>query len=333
MIPPVTMPHSRSFASAAFAFFLATAADAGAQPIETPVEATGPTGTLRGTMAGPSPEPNGPVVLIVPGSGPTDRDGNNPLGIRASTYRMLAEELAERGIVSVRIDKRGMFGSADAAADPNDITIAGYAADVRAWTVAIRRRTGARCVWLAGHSEGGLVVSVAGRSDANACGLVLMAAPGRPMGEILRRQLAANLANAPILDEASNLISDLEAGRTVDMSGRHAALQGLFHPNVQPFLIDLFSYRPAAVLRAYRRPVLILQGTSDLQIWLDDGRTLAAALPGAELVELDGVNHVLKPAPADDREANVATYTDASLPLAAGVAETIAAFVHRHMQE
>ena len=65
-------------------------------------------------------------MLIVPGSGPTDRDGNNPMGVAAAPYRMLAEALAARGIGSVRIDKRGMFASAGAAADPNAVTIGDY---------------------------------------------------------------------------------------------------------------------------------------------------------------------------------------------------------------
>ena len=81
--------------------------------------APGPMGLLKGTLTLPSehgPLPNKtPVFLIVPGSGPTDRDGNSPLGIAAAPYRLLAEALAKRGYPSVRIDKRGMFGSEGAS--------------------------------------------------------------------------------------------------------------------------------------------------------------------------------------------------------------------------
>src|SRR5262245_15965848 len=127
-----------------------------AQTIQIP----GPEGSLAGTLLAPG-TPSAPVVLIIPGSGPTDRDGNGPAGLMASTYRLLAEGLVTRGIASVRIDKRGLFGSRAAVTDPNSVTIDDYAADVRAWVSAIRDRTGAPCVWVLGHSEGGLVALVA----------------------------------------------------------------------------------------------------------------------------------------------------------------------------
>jgi uncharacterized protein len=78
---------------------------------------------------------------------------------------LLAEGLAERGIGSVRIDKRRMFASSAAVADANAVTIDDYVADVGAWIGVIRKETGVSCVWLLGHSEGGLVV-LAGRAEA-----------------------------------------------------------------------------------------------------------------------------------------------------------------------
>lgn len=71
-------------------------------------------------------------MLIIPGSGPTDRDGNNLLGVKASTYRLLAHELAAKGVSSVRIDKRGMFASAAAVPDANAVTMKDYVRDTNA---------------------------------------------------------------------------------------------------------------------------------------------------------------------------------------------------------
>ncbi len=119
------------------------------------ITATGATGTLAGSVMR-SGRVGAPVLLLVPGSGPTDRDGNNPLGVRAQPYRLLAEALAANGVDTVRIDKRGMFGSRDAG-DPNAVTLADYVADVKAWLNAIRAKLGDMPVWLAGHSEGGVV--------------------------------------------------------------------------------------------------------------------------------------------------------------------------------
>ena len=304
----------------------ANAACAASNPNEAPIEVAGPSGLLRGTMLAPPGGPKAPVVLILPGSGPTDRNGDNPLGVKAAPYRLLAEALAAQGVTSARIDKRGLFGSAGAVANPNNVTIADYAADAHAWAAELRRRTGAPCVWLAGHSEGSLIALAAAQNPSDICGLVLLSGAGRPLADIVREQLKANPANAPVLGQALPAIAKLEAGQHVDVTGMHPALLALFNPAVQDFLIDQMRYDPAKLLAAYKGPVFVVQGASDLQVSMADAERLAAARPGVQLLKLEGVNHVLKVAPRD-RAANVATYADPSLPLAPGIAEPIAAFV------
>lgn len=307
---------------------LAAAAPVATQPapVESAVEARGPGGPLKGTMLAPAGRPRA-TILIVPGSGPTDRDGNNPMGLRAAPYRLLAEALAARGIATVRIDKRGMFASAAAIPDANNVTIADYAGDVHLWVKAIRARTGARCLWVLGHSEGGLVALAAAQDPADLCGLVLVAAPGRKLGDVIREQLRANPANAPILDQAFAALDSLEAGRRVDTAAMNPALMPLFAPRVQGFAISLLSYDPAVLARALRGPVLIVQGERDLQVSVADARRLAAADTRANLVLLPDANHVLKAVASDDRAANFATYADPSLPLAPGLVDAIAGFV------
>jgi pimeloyl-ACP methyl ester carboxylesterase len=307
---------------------VAAAAPAASNPVETPIEAPGPSGPLKGTMLAPEAG-GGPVVLIIPGSGPTDRDGNSPAGITAASYRLLAEGLAAHGVTSVRIDKRGMFGSTAATPDANAVTIDDYAADVQAWTRIIRQRTKRNCVWLLGHSEGGLVAMAAAK-NTDVCGLLLVAAPGRPLGEILREQLKANPANAPLLDQALPAIDALEAGKRVDTSGMPAALMGLFRPAVQGFLINALSYNPTHLLAGYAKPVLILQGQRDRQVREADARALKGADPAATLVLLPDVNHVLKSVATDDIRANIATYGDSSLPLAPRVVESLVDFLKLH---
>jgi pimeloyl-ACP methyl ester carboxylesterase len=294
--------------------------------IETFIEAPGPMGPLKGTMLAPTSE-HGSVVIIIPGSGPTDRDGNSPLGVKASTYRLLAEGLAARGVTTIRVDKRGMFASAAATPDPNAVTIADYAMDVRAWVTVIRERTGALCIWLMGHSEGGLVAMAAATGQENVCGLVLISTAGRPLGEVLRGQLKANPANAPLLNQGLPAIGALERGKRVDTTSMHPALLGLFRPQVQGFLISAFSYDPAALLASYPKPVLILQGQRDIQMHEQDAHMLKQADPQATLVIIPGVNHVLKSVTSDDISANIATYADPGLPLAPGVVDAICDFL------
>ncbi len=149
--------------------------------------APGPLGELKGTLT--RADPAAPVVLIIPGSGPTDRDGNSPLGISAAPYRLLADGLAANGVSSVRIDKRGLFGSSEAVPDANAVTIGDYVDDTHAWIRAIRKSTEADCVWVLGHSEGGLVALAAAQQEQLICGIILVAAPGRLLGDVIKEQL------------------------------------------------------------------------------------------------------------------------------------------------
>lgn len=305
----------------------ATSPAAAASPEQTFVEAPGPAGPLKGTMLS-SGTASGPVVLIIPGSGPVDRDGNSLAGLKAATYRLLAEGLAAKGIATVRIDKRGMFASRAAVPDGNAVTMSDYATDIHSWTVAIRQKTGAQCVWLLGHSEGALVALVTVKDATDICGLVLVAAAGRPLGEVLREQLRSNPANAPLLDEALRAIDALEAGKRVDATNISPALQPLFRPQVQGFLISAFSYDPVSLLAGITKPVLILQGERDIQVSKQDALRLKEANPNARLVLLPDVNHILKSVTSTERAANIATYSDPSLPLAPGVVDAIMQFVN-----
>ena len=298
---------------------------AAAAPAGRPLTAPGPLAPLSATLLDAGKR--APVVVIIPGSGPTDRDGNNPLGVTAASYRLLAEALAKRGMTTVRIDKRGMFGSKAAVADGNGVTIADYAADAHAWAKAARAATGAKCVWLLGHSEGSLVALAAGQDRRDLCGVISVSGMGRKLGAVLRDQLSANPANAPILAPALAAIASLEQGQRVDGKTLPAPLQPLFGEAVQPYLINFMAQDPARLAGSLKLPLLIVQGERDLQVKVTEAKLLAAAQPKARLVLVPGVNHVLKFVATDDPAANFATYADPSLPVSTGVVDAIAAFV------
>ncbi len=292
--------------------------------------APGPQGPLKGSWTGPEGA-KVPVVLMIPGSGPTDRDGNSPRGLKAASLRLLAEGLAAKGIASVRIDKRGMFASAGAVPDANKVTIDDYAADTRAWIAAIRAKTGAPCVWVLGHSEGGVVaLDTAAARPADLCGIIAVSTPGRPLGKVMRAQFHANPANAPLLADADRAIDALEAGRTIPAASLTPPLPMIFADAVQPFLINAFTKDPAKLAAAATKPLLIVQGEADLQVTVEDARTLKAAQPKATLVLLPGVNHVLKTVEGGGQGANIATYADPNLPIASGVVTAVADFIMDH---
>ncbi len=309
-------------------FLLLSSIPANAVPglVESYLQAPGPKGALKGTMLAPE-KAKGPAGLIIPGSGPTDRDGNNPLGIKGAPYRLLAEGLAAKGIATVRIDKRGMFASRRAIADPNAVTIADYAADVHNWIKVVRAETGDICVWVAGHSEGGLVALASSRSPDDICGLILLASPGRPVGDVLREQAKANLAGTPFLNQALSGIGTLEQGRHVDARGMHPALLQLFRPDIQGFLISMLATDPAALAANFHKPVLIMQGERDIQVSVSDAEHLKQAAPQAKLVLLPDANHILKTVSSTSQAAAMVAYAKPNLPLAPGVVDEIAGFI------
>jgi len=309
------------------AFALAAAIQSGTPtlPVQTDIDASGPAGPLRGTLLAPAP--NGvPVILIVPGSGPIDRNGNGP-GLRTSTYKLLAEGLSTRGVATVRIDKRGMNGSASAVPDADAVTIDDYANDVHSWVAAIRKRTGASCVWVSGHSEGGLVALVAGQNSSDICGLILIATPGRPLGEVIREQLQSNLADARMLDNALSVLDVLEAGQRVDASRIDPALMPLFRPQVQGLLMSELSVDPARLIATYNKPVLIMQGQRDVQVKPRDAKRLKYADPHAELILLPDTNHFLKAVIRGESSEKPSSNINADLPLENNVIDAIHDFV------
>ncbi len=292
--------------------------------IAEPVQIPGPQGPLEAEMIAVDGAAH--AVVIIPGSGPTDRDGNAPpMGLKSNTYKLLAEELAASGVASLRIDKRGFYGSAAAISDPNAVTIAAYADDARKWVE--RAASLAPCVWIAGHSEGGLVALVAAEKAPQAlCGLILLATSGRPTGQLLIEQLQANPANAPLLPEIKAIVADLEAGKSRDPATMTQVLQPLFSPGLQRYMIDLFAYDPAAVAGKWRGRTLIVQGSADIQVRPRDADILEAALPDAERVNLPGGTHMLK---VDKEGQPFATYTDPGLPLHADLTPAITRFLDR----
>ena len=283
-------------------------------------------GTL-GAFLQDTGKPDAPLVLIIPGSGAVDRDGNIPsMGMKPAIYRLLAGKLAERGIASVRIDKRGMHSSASPEVAPNAARMEIYADDIRAWITYLKQEYRRKNIWLLGHSEGGLVALLTAHQNQNGvCGLILAATPGRKLGIVLREQLQKNLKHTTLLPTALAAVESLEQGKAVDTTEFPEPLMRLFRPAVQQYMIHQMRLDPAALLAPLSLPVLVVQGESDLQVTPEDAQKLHGAKPDATLALLPGVTHTLKEQPAGASPS--ATYTDPDLPVAEMLVEKIAGFI------
>lgn len=299
---------------------------ASALPEEASVQVPGPHGPLAGSLL--TTPHNAAVVIIIPGSGPTDRNGNSrQIGLTTWTYKLLAQGLAEQGIASLRIDKRGIRGSAGAIADPGQITINDYASDVKAWTALLRQRLPDTPIWLLGHSQGGTVALMAAKGNPDIQGLVLAASAGRRLDAVILEQLQRYPESAPLVAPASALLRRLTAGETVDNQDIPLALQPFFDREAQVMYISELALDPVRLIAETTQPTLILQGGQDLQITQIDARLLKAGQPNAHLLILEHANHILKDVPAGDQQANLAAYSNPRLPLADGLLKAVSSFI------
>lgn len=278
---------------------------------------------LYGSLLAPQGARSGPALLLIAGSGPTDRNGDSTVpGVRPANLKLIAEGLAAAGVPSLRYDKRAIGKSAPAMLREADLRFDIAVDDAVLFARLLKAQPGVTCVILLGHSEGALIAALAAQK-METCGVIEVSGAGRPLGIVLREQIAARNTPAPLMAQIEAALAELEHGRTV---ANIPGLEALFRPSVQPYLISQLSIDPARALAAVKAPVLILQGDNDLQVSVRDARLLAAARPDAKLVIVPGMNHILKTAPAD-RAGNLATYADPGLPLAGGVMPAILTFV------
>jgi pimeloyl-ACP methyl ester carboxylesterase len=277
---------------------------------------------LSGTLLAPPGIARPPVVLLIAGSGPTDRNGNQG-GTGPGEMRELAEALAAHGIATLRYDKRGVGRSAGAAPREQDLVLDAFVDDAAAWLAWLRQRPDLGAPVVAGHSEGGLIAILLAKRMPVA-GIVLVATPGRRFGDILRDQLRRSGTPAPLLSEALATLAALERGETVTQVS--PALLALFRPSIQPFVRSMLAVDPARELGGLTPPVMVVAGGHDLQVNADDAALLAKARPDAVRLDVAEMNHVLKIAPAD-RAGQQDAYRNPALPLAPGLGDAIAGFV------
>ena len=290
--------------------------------LQRPISLDTGSGELFGSLLLPKSDNPVPVVLILAGSGPTDRDGNNPDGGRNDSLKRLAWVLAKHNIASVRYDKRGVAASRPATPDERNLSVEGYVDDAVAWSQKLKSDPRFGPLILLGHSEGALIATLAApRADAAA--LISLSGSARPVDQVIREQLARSLP-PPLMLRSNQILDSLKAGHTdADVP---APLQPIFRPSVQPYLISLFRQDPAKAFAQLKMPALIVQGSNDMQVGVGDAQALKAAKPDAELVVIEGMNHVMRIVPADVKR-QLASYKDPNLPLAAELGGKLIEFI------
>jgi uncharacterized protein len=279
------------------------------------------TGDIFGTLALPTTSRKVPVVLIIAGSGPTDRNGNNAM-MKNESLRMLAYALAGSDIASVRFDKRGIGESSKAFKTEADLRFDDYINDVKAWIFLLRTDKHFSNVVVVGHSEGSLIGMIAANGLAD--GFISIAGAGKSADKLIKEQLQNQPENVkelcfPILDS-------LVAGKTV--KDIDPMLYSLFRPSVQPYMISWFQYDPQIEIQKLKIPVLVAQGTNDIQVSVQDAQQLMKANPKAILLLIANMNHIFKMVKGDRKE-NLATYNDPLIPVSNELVSGIVDFIKK----
>lgn len=275
---------------------------------------------LSGTLLLPDKNPTEAVVLFFSGSGPTDRDGNSGPLYANNSLKMLANDFAESGIASLRFDKRGV-GKSEWKGEENSINFNDFIDDGKAWLSMLKSDHDFKRIYAIGHSQGSLIgalISVDYAVDK----FVSLAGVSRSADEVILSQLESQ--SLLLAKVAQPLLDSLKSGYLVKVPG--LPLNSLFRESVQPFLMSWFSYSPEDAFSKLSKPVLIVNGTTDIQVPVSDAEQLHKFCSYSQLFIVDGMNHVLKDAPIDKLE-NLKVYSNPDKPLSEGLSERIITFL------
>ncbi len=263
-----------------------------------------------------------PVVLLIAGSGPTDRDGNQAQ-VKNNSLKLLAEGLCANGIAVVSYDKRGIAESHAAMTSERDLRFETYIDDARAWVDLLAQDKRFSHVIVAGHSEGSLIGMVACESNKKVSKYISIAGVGISADEILKEQLSSQPQQAK--DAIFPMIDELKKGDTIPNVPME--LMMLFRPSVQPYMISWFKYNPQAEIKKLNIPILIVQGTTDIQVSEKEAELLAKANSASKKVIIKNMNHVLKDCTSTEQESQLKTYTDPNIPLSEGLVKNVVGFI------
>jgi pimeloyl-ACP methyl ester carboxylesterase len=279
------------------------------------------TDQLFGTLTTPDLTKKYPVALLIAGSGPTDRNGNNPM-MKNNSLKMLAEALAKNGIASLRYDKRGIGESKASAISEQTLVFENYTEDAKSWINLLKQDKRFSEVIVIGHSEGSLIGMIAG---AKANKFISIAGPGESADQLIKTQIASK-SNQQLNDLTFPIIDSLKSGKTV--KNIDPMLNSLFRASVQPYLISWFKYNPQTEIKKLNIPILAIQGNKDLQVTIKDAELLSQANKNAELLIVDKMNHIMKNIEGDN-QANIESYNNETLPISEIMTSKIISFIKK----
>ena len=274
---------------------------------------------IQGTLLSPKKQNNTPLAILIAGSGPTDRDGNQA-HLKNNSLKYLAEGLAEKEITVFRYDKRIIAQMNKGTVQEDKLTFEDGVNDALLVINYFKKKY--KNIIIIGHSEGALIGILAAQKTPISK-LISISGVGNNSATLIEEQIKKN---APQLkEEAQKVLNLLKKGEQVENVSPYLA--PVFRKSVQPYLISWFKYDPTKEIAKMKIPVFIIQGTNDLQVEKKEAQLLKEAQPKAQLLFVEGMNHILKE--VKTIEENQQSYLNPDLPTSPKLIEAIAQFIKK----
>ena len=273
---------------------------------------------VEGTLLAPRQE-TVPLAIIINGSGPIDRNGNEMM-TKNNSAKKLAEALAKKGIATFRYDKRTLKAQ-QLNIDEKDMRFDDFIDDAKAVIKRFSELPNYSSLYIIGHSQGSLVGMIAAQEKAD--GFISIAGAGQTIDSLIVEQIGRQM---PGLEEsARTAFNELRAnGKVKDYN---QGLASLFKKSIQPFMFSWMKYDPQQEIKKLEMPVLIINGDNDLQVNTNEAEKLKAAKPDAELIIIENMNHIYRIIDKNDDIANQKSYNEPLRPISNEMVEQISNFI------
>lgn len=263
---------------------------------------------VKGTLSwSGKPETAQTLVILIAGSGPTDRNGNNPQ-MQNNSLKLLSKAITDNGYACLRYDKRGTAASRlPEGYNQKEMSFEYFLDDANAWVDKYANDVRFNKIVIAGHSQGSLIGMVTANKNENVDAFISLAGPGRPIHEVLKKQLAATLS-IEMQGLVNANLDTLAMGDTLQVAPE--ILYSIMHPSIQPFLISWMKYDPSVEIAKLKIPVLLINGSTDVQVSLKELELLSEACPNAKVVKIKKMNHIFKTISSLDMGDQLELYGD-----------------------
>ncbi|SEL34030.1 hypothetical protein SAMN04487910_2184 [Aquimarina amphilecti] len=275
---------------------------------------------IEGTLTTPYSDDSVPLIIFIMDSGAINREGNDRMS-KNDAFKLLAIELAKKGVASYRYDKR-LFKIDAVGIREHEILLEHFIQDAKSIVTYFKENGNYTKVVLAGHGQGSLIGIMAAKGNVD--GFISIAGNAQSVDQIVIQQLEKQ---APGLDKSAAVaFADLkEKGRAMNYD---PALESIFGYKLQPFMKSWIKYTPSEEIKDLNIPILVLQGDKDLQVEVSEAEKLKEAVPNAEYVIIENMNHILREIKGSRLE-NHKSYNEYWLKIMPEVTTSIVNFVKK----